>query len=187
MSCLTLWIIKINLGFKATSIIYFHASIWSIDERPRGSDRQSLLPSASSPERLHQISASAFVTSQVDRWNSLLLARLSVSRIACNPSSTPLLGCCATGENTITLHRFSVMFYAGSQFLFGSSLRSAYWSTSRFSGPRLGICATIVRRRIRPLRVYDFDLRINAIFLIIVRRMKTRFGDRAFSAAGPKC
>src|SRR6218665_900624 len=93
-------------------------------------------------------------------------ACLSVSWIACNPSSTLLLGCCATGENTITLHRSSVMFYTGSRFLFESSLRSAYWSTSRFMGPRLGICTTIVRRRrIRPLRVYDFDRRINAIFL----------------------
>ena len=40
------------------------------------------------------------------------------------------------------------------------------WSTSRFMGQRLGICATIVRRRIRPLRGYDFDRRINAIFLL---------------------
>src|SRR6218665_2593009 len=123
--------------------------------------------------------------SQVDRWNSLLVGAPKYL-LDCNPTSTLLLGCCATGENTITLHRFSVMFYTGSQFLFGSSLRSAYWSTSRFIVSRLGICATIVRRRIRPLRVYDFDPRVNAIFLIIVRRMKTRFGDRAFSAAGPK-
>src|SRR6218665_594012 len=92
-------------------------------------------------------------------------ARLSASWIAFNPSSMPLLGCCATGENTITLHCSSVMFYTGSQFLFESNLRSAYWSTSHFMGPCLGICATIVRRRIHPLRVYDFDRRINAIFL----------------------
>src|SRR6218665_3675662 len=93
--------------------------------------------------------------SQVDRWNSLLVGAPKYL-LDCNPSSTPLLGCCATGENTITLHRSSVMFYTGSQFLFESSLRSAYWSTSRFIGPCLAICATIVRRRIRPLRVYDF-------------------------------
>src|SRR6218665_3239613 len=37
---------------------------------------------------------------------------LSVFRTACNPSSTPLLCCCATGENTITLHRSSVMVYS---------------------------------------------------------------------------
>src|SRR6218665_178498 len=71
--------------------------------------------------------------------------RQSVTWIACNSSSTPLLGCCATGENTITLHRSSVMFYTASQFLFESSLRSVYWSTSRFIGPRLGIFPTIVR------------------------------------------
>ena len=73
------------------------------------------------------------------------------------------------------------MLYTGSQFPFESSLRSVYWSTSRFMELRLGICATIVRWRIRPLRVYDFDRRIN------VRRMKTQFGDRAFSAAGIRC
>src|SRR6218665_1886677 len=103
--------------------------------------------------------------SQVDRWNSLLVGAPKYL-LDCNPSSTLLLGCCATGENTIALHRSFVMFYIGSQFLFESRLRSAYWSTSRFMGPRLGICATIiVRRHIRPLRVYDFDRRINAIFL----------------------
>src|SRR6218665_1579941 len=41
-------------------------------------------------------------------------ARLSISWIACNLSSMPLLGCCATGENTTMLHRSSVMFYTGS-------------------------------------------------------------------------
>src|SRR6218665_1562442 len=41
-------------------------------------------------------------------------ARLSISWIACNLSSMPLLGCCATGENTTMLHRFSVMFYTSS-------------------------------------------------------------------------
>ena len=50
-------------------------------------------------------------------------------------------------------------------FPFEWSSRSACWSTSRFMGQRLGICMTIVRRRIRPLRGYDFDQRINAIFL----------------------
>src|SRR6218665_2769292 len=49
---------------------------------------------------------------------------------------------------------------------FELSSRSACWSTSRFMGRRLGICATIVRRRIRPLRGYDFDRRIIAIFLL---------------------
>src|SRR6218665_3886701 len=43
--------------------------------------------------------------------------------------------------------------------------RSACWSTSRFMGQRLSIYATIVWRRIRPLRGFDFDRRINAIFL----------------------
>ena len=67
--------------------------------------------------------------------------------------------------------------HTGSQFPFESSSRSVCWSTSCFVGQRLGICATIVRRRILPLRSTDkCDL--------LVRRMKTRFGDRAFSAAG---
>src|SRR6218665_4030942 len=99
------------------------------------------------------------------------LEHLSISLIACNLSSMPLLGCCAIGENTTTLRRSSVMFYTGFQFPFELSSRSACWSTSRFMGQRLGICATIVRRRIRLLRGYDFDRRINAIFLYDGRRL----------------
>jgi len=37
------------------------------------------------------------------------------------------------------------------------SLKSVCWSTSRFMGLRLGICATTVRRRIHPLQGCDFD------------------------------
>src|SRR6218665_3762389 len=125
------------------------------------------------PERLHQslpfeaarAAVAAFVTLQVDRWNSLLVGSPKCLLDCLQSVLNASVGCCATGENTITLHCSSVMFYAGSQFLFKSSLRSAYWSVSRFMGPRLGICATFVIRRIRPLRVYDFDRRINAIFL----------------------
>src|SRR6218665_1136644 len=61
-------------------------------------------------------------------------------------------GCLRLGENMITLHRSSVMFYTGSKFLFASSLRSVCWCTSRFMGLHLGTCASIVRRRIHPLR-----------------------------------
>src|SRR6218665_2966595 len=108
----------------------------------------------------------AFVTSQVDRYNSLLVGApkdlLDCLKSVLNAAA---IGCCATGENTTMLHRSSVMFYTGSQFPFESSSRSACWSTSRFMRQRLGICATIVRRRILPLRGYDFDRRINAIFL----------------------
>src|SRR6218665_34954 len=92
--------------------------------------------------------------------------RLSISWIACNLSSMPLLGCCAIGENTTKSRRSSVMFYTGFQFPFELSSRSACWSTSRFMGQGLGICAIIVRRRIRPLQGYDFDRRINAMFLL---------------------
>src|SRR6218665_104422 len=71
------------------------------------------------------------------------------------------------------------MFYTGSQFLFESSLRSAYWSTSRFMGPHLGICkethSSASGLRLRTTDKCD----------LLVRRMETRFGDRAFSA-GPK-
>ena len=52
--------------------------------------------------------------------------------------------------------------------LFESSLRSVYWSTSRFMGLRLGICTTTVRRPIHPLRCYDFDRRD-----LLVRQMKS--------------
>src|SRR6218665_3971166 len=63
-----------GLGIGASARPWSYASVRFVNERPRGPDRQSLLPSASSPERLHQISAfAAFVTSQVDRCNSLLV------------------------------------------------------------------------------------------------------------------
>src|SRR6218665_1555956 len=69
-------------------------------------------------------------------------ARLSVSWIAYSLFLMPLLGCCAIGENMTTLHGSSVMFYTGSQFLFASSLRSVCLCTSRFTGLRLGTCAS---------------------------------------------
>src|SRR6218665_1664306 len=65
-----------------------------------------------------------------------------------------LVGCCAIGKNMTTLHRSSVMFLlfcAGSQFPFTSSLKSVCWSISRFMGLHLGICATTVRKCIHPL------------------------------------
>src|SRR6218665_1909409 len=69
----------------------------------------------------------AFVTSQVDSWSSLLVGSskclLDCLQSVLNAAARLL---CATGENTITLHRSSVMFYTGSQFLFESSLRSVY-------------------------------------------------------------
>src|SRR6218665_512457 len=92
--------------------------------------------------------------------------RLSIFWIACNPSSMPLLYmllCNRRKYDHVTPLLRDV--YTGSQFRFESSSRSACWYTSRFMGQRLGICATIVRRRIRPLRGYDSDRRINAIFL----------------------
>src|SRR6218665_2279646 len=101
------------------------------------------------PFEAARAAVAASVTSQVDRNNSLLIG--APKYLLDCLSSMPLLGCCATGENTTMLHRSSVMFYTGSQFPFESSSRSACWSTSRFMGQRLGICATIVRRRIRPL------------------------------------
>src|SRR6218665_1627090 len=138
---------------------------------------QSLFPPASSSQRLHQISAFRgcesgscslrHITSRSVCW----LEHLSISWIACNLSSMPLLGCCAIGENTTTSRPSSVMFYTGFQFPFELNSRSACWSTSRFKGQRLGICATIVRRRIRPLRGYDFDRRIIATFLLDGRRL----------------
>src|SRR6218665_3655928 len=62
------------------------------------------------------------------------------------------LGRFSSGRVMLLLHRSSVMFYTGSQFLFASSLRSVCCCTSRFMGLRLGTCASIVRRRIHPLR-----------------------------------
>src|SRR6218665_930696 len=64
----------------------------------------------------------AFVTSQVDRYNSLLVGApkdlLDCLKSVLNAAA---IGCCATGENAIMLHRSSVMFYTGSQFPFESS------------------------------------------------------------------
>src|SRR6218665_2716718 len=114
------------------------------------------------------------------------MERLSISWIACNLSSMLLLGCCATGENTTTLRCSSVMFYTGSQFLFELSSRSACWSTSRFMGQRLGIFATIVLKETHS-SASGLRLRSTDKCDLLVRRMKTRFGDRAFSAPGPIC
>src|SRR6218665_3965944 len=109
-----------------------------------GSDHQSLLPSASSPERLHQISA--FQGCESGCCCLPHIASRSLEQSAGRCAYRCLLYCLqfVLKAAAITLHRSSVMFYDGSQFLFESSLRSAYWSTSRFMGPRLGICATIV-------------------------------------------
>ena len=97
----------------------------------------------------------AFVTSQVDRCNSLLVGapkRLldclksvlnAAARLLCNRRKY---------DHTTPLLRHSVMFYTGSQFLFASSLRSVCWCTSRFMGLCLGTCASTVKRRIHPLR-----------------------------------
>jgi len=51
-------------------------------------------------------------------------------------------------------------------------------------GRRLGTCAITASRHTHLLRSYDFD-RLTDKHELRVRRMKTRLGDRAFSAAGP--
>src|SRR6218665_2189947 len=94
-------------------------------------------------------------------------ARLSISWIACNLSSMPLLGCCATGENTTMLHRSSgrdVLHWLPVPLRVEFKICLLVYKSLHGAAP-VGICATIVRRRIRPLRGYDFDRRINAIFL----------------------
>src|SRR6218665_2512396 len=113
-------------------------------------------------------------------------ARLSVSWIAYSLFLMPLLGCCAIGEYMTTLHRSSVMFYTGSQFLFASSLRSVCWCTSRFMRLRLD---GYLREYCKETHSSASGLRLRSTDKcdLYVRRMKTRFGDRAFSAAGPRC
>src|SRR6218665_1746114 len=115
------------------------------------------------------------------------LEHLSISWIACNLSSMPLLGCCATGENTTTSRRSSVMFYTGFKFPFELSSRSACLSTSRFMGQRLG--TMYLRDYCKETHSSASGLRLRSTDEcdLLVRRMKTRFGDRAFSAAGPRC
>src|SRR6218665_3273557 len=105
------------------------------------------------------------------RYNSLLVGAPKYLLDCLQSVLNAVLGCCAIGENTTTSRRSFVMFYTGFQFPFELSSRSACWSTSRFMGRRLGICATIVRRRIRPLRGYDFDRQIITIFLLDGRRL----------------
>src|SRR6218665_3357073 len=104
-------------------------------------------------KRLHQISAFRGSKSSSHSLHHIASrslhtvcssVRLSVSWIACSLFLMPLLGCCAMVENMTTLHRSSVMFYTGSQFLFASSLRSVCWCTSRFMGLRLGILARVL-------------------------------------------
>ena len=87
------------------------------------------------------------------------------------------LGCCAVGENTTTLHRSSVIFYIGSQFLFASSLRSVCWSTSHCAWVLVRLHSSALGLRLQSTDKCDLH----------VRRMKALFGDRAFSAVGPRC
>src|SRR6218665_4099610 len=99
------------------------------------------------PFEVSRAAVAAFVTSQIDRNDSLLVG-----------APKYLLDCLQSVLNAAARLLCNRRKYDHvTPFLpFESSSRSACWSTSRFMGQRLGICATIVRRRIRPLRGYDF-------------------------------
>src|SRR6218665_1296785 len=63
-----------------------------------------------------------------------------------------------------------------------------YWSTSRFMGPHLGIWISYnIYCKETNSSASGLQLRSTDKYDLLVRRMKTRIGDRAFSAAGPKC
>src|SRR6218665_1771682 len=114
-----------------------------------------------------------------------LSERLSVSWIACSLCLMPLLGCCAIGENMITLHRSSVMFYTGSQFLFEFKICLLVYKSLHGAAP--GYLREYCTRKETHSSASGLRLRSTDKCDLHVRRMKTRFGDRAFSAAGPRC
>src|SRR6218665_2624162 len=95
-------------------------------------------------------------------------------------------GSSATGGSTTTSHLFFVMFFTGCQSHSASSTSSVCSSFYHFTelphaeylrGWCIGTHSSEYGLRLRSLE--KTDLR--------VRRMSTPFGDRAFSAAGPRC
>src|SRR6218665_3567820 len=93
-----------------------------------------------------------------------------------------LPGCCAIEESTIASHRTSVMFCTGSQFPFASS--SVYLLVYKLlngavPGYLQDYCIE-THSSASGLRLQSTDKHD-----LCARRMKTRFGDHAFSAAGP--
>ena len=92
-------------------------------------------------------------------------------------------GSFVTGGSMTTSRRSSMMFSTGCQSHSASSTSSAYSSFFHGAAPEyLCDCCTGTDSSASGLRLRSLertDLR--------VRRMKTHFGDRAFSAAGPRC
>src|SRR6218665_299357 len=156
-------------------------------------DGRLLLSPAPSHQELHQVAASgaakaavaAFVTSRVDRCNSLLAGvpaclldglqsvLNAAARLICNRRKydhvTPLL--------RDVLHWLPVPFRIEYKLclLVFLSLHGAAPEYLRNCCARTDSSASGLRLR----SLERTDLR--------VRRMKTHFGDRAFSAAGPRC
>src|SRR6218665_3521351 len=96
----------------------------------------------------------------------------------------PLLGCCAIGENTTTSRRSSVMFYTGFQFpLVEFKICLLVYKSLHGAAPGY------LRDYCKEAHSSASGLRLRSTDKcdLLVRRMKTRFGDRAFSAAGPRC
>ena len=119
-------------------------------------------------------------------FNSLLRVcwseRLSISWIACNLSSMPLLGCCTTGENTTMLHR-DVLHWLP------VPIRLEFKICLPDCKSLHGAAPGYLRDYCKEMHSSASGLRLRSTDKcdLLVRRMKTRFGDRAFSAAGPRC
>src|SRR6218665_1313577 len=91
-------------------------------------------------------------------------------------------GSSATGGSTITSRLFFVMFSTGCHSHSASSTSSVYSSFNHYTDLLPSI------REIAALQLIPLCPGYNCDHLRgRVRRMRTHFGDRAFSAAGPRC
>src|SRR6218665_3435368 len=115
------------------------------------------------------------------------LENLSISWIACNLSSMPLLGCCATGENTTTDHVTPIL--RDVLHWLPVPLRVEFKICLLVYKSLHGAAPGYLRDYCKETHSSASGLRIRSTDKcdLLVRRMKTRFGDRAFSAAGSRC
>src|SRR6218665_828859 len=89
------------------------------------------------------------------------------------------------GGSMTTSHRSSAMFSTGCQSHSASSTSSVYSSFYHFMKLLQSTCAIAPSGLIPPRLGYVYDHLERTD--LQVRRMRAHFGDRAFSAAGPRC
>src|SRR6218665_3398456 len=101
----------------------------------------------------------AFVTSRVDRYNSLLAGAPAcrASWTDSSRSSMPQRGSSATGGSMTTSHRSSAIFSTGCQSHSASSTSSVYSSSYHFTELLQSTCAIVASGLIPPRLGYVYD------------------------------